>query len=413
MLQERGYAVTDLTDCAVVAAMCPRARYPPSAAGEESEDGRPKRCDGARLSEYYRIWMDIAQNIPQLIKTQQLRSVVQTPDRNVTEFHSNSFPTVLGLRHNNAPQGAPGLASRPAGVGTAAPEDTDFRKPSLSPSRWCPASCVSGHPDVTPTASCPTGDSRTPQGDAGTRRAVETCDEASVLSGLAEITAWRDNPLLPDGLVYEGVSEEPVFLSGCSAAQSSAIQCFDAFLGVQHEEPSGKLHESQSAFLRRIRLHMPPDHRRLIESLSAGARLRDLVISARRCTSTGLQPDLRNFHLCAVAKFITVPSGQARAAAAATAGRCPLGGGLGLDSTGTGDPTHDLPQERGEGTQTTVSGKFWSTRSLRLHGRARDLQILLEFCTLLAHNLQVFLEACTLLAYDPQVFPATSAREHV
>ncbi|KAG7253015.1 hypothetical protein CRUP_011847, partial [Coryphaenoides rupestris] len=181
-----------------------------------------------------------------------------------------------------------------------------------------------------------------------TRRAVETCDEASVLNGLAEITAslkrMRDDfKLMHDGLVYEGVSEEPVFLSGCSAAQSSAIQCFDAFLGVQHEEPSGKLHESQSAFLRRIRLHMPPDHRRLIESLSAGARLRDLVISRptlhlhrayNRCVSA--LEDLRNFHLCAVAKFITVPSGQARAAAAATAGRCPLGGGLGLDSTGTG-----------------------------------------------------------------------------
>ena len=29
------------------------------------------------LPEYYRIWMEIAHNIPQLIKTHQLRNVVQ------------------------------------------------------------------------------------------------------------------------------------------------------------------------------------------------------------------------------------------------------------------------------------------------------------------------------------------------
>ena len=50
---------------------------------------------------------------------------------------------------------------------------------------------------------------------------------------------WKDNPQLPNGLVYEGVNDEPVYLSGCSAAQSSAVQSFDAILGVQHEEKSG------------------------------------------------------------------------------------------------------------------------------------------------------------------------------
>uniref|UniRef100_A0A8C5F6H6 Indoleamine 2,3-dioxygenase 1 n=1 Tax=Gadus morhua TaxID=8049 RepID=A0A8C5F6H6_GADMO len=146
-------------------------------------------------------------------------------------------------------------------------------------------------------------------------------------------SGWKDNPQLPNGLVYEGVNDEPVYLSGCSAAQSSAVQSFDAILGVQHEEKS-------AAFLRHMRLYMPPGHKQLIETLCAPPRLRDLVVPSpplhqayNACVSA--LEDLRTFHLCVVAKFIIIPGGQARA----TAGRCPLGGGgsgLGLGSTGTG-----------------------------------------------------------------------------
>ena len=53
---------------------------------------------------------------------------------------------------------------------------------------------------------------------------------------------WRDNPMLPDGLWYEGVSEEPLQLSGGSAAQSSTIQSLDVLLGIQHDKDSGGWH---------------------------------------------------------------------------------------------------------------------------------------------------------------------------
>ncbi|XP_053905747.1 indoleamine 2,3-dioxygenase 2 isoform X3 [Cuculus canorus] len=49
---------------------------------------------------------------------------------------------------------------------------------------------------------------------------------------------WKDNPAMPDGLIYEGVSEEPMAYSGGSAAQSTVLHAFDEFLGIHHSEES-------------------------------------------------------------------------------------------------------------------------------------------------------------------------------
>lgn len=45
---------------------------------------------------------------------------------------------------------------------------------------------------------------------------------------------------MPEGLVYEGVQEDPLQYSGGSAAQSSVLHCFDELLGVRHGKDSGK-----------------------------------------------------------------------------------------------------------------------------------------------------------------------------
>uniref|UniRef100_A0A3B5LUI4 Indoleamine 2,3-dioxygenase 1 n=1 Tax=Xiphophorus couchianus TaxID=32473 RepID=A0A3B5LUI4_9TELE len=142
---------------------------------------------------------------------------------------------------------------------------------------------------------------------------------------------WRDNPMLPRGLLYEGVSNEPVLLSGGSAAQSSAIQCFDALLCIQHEDETG-------AFLTRMRDYMPPAHRQLIETLSVCPSLRDFITTCsdsdlcqayNSCVSSLV--DLRSYHLKTVAKYVTVPGNRARAMG------CPLRGvGTALNTTGTG-----------------------------------------------------------------------------
>ncbi|KAM6915934.1 indoleamine 2,3-dioxygenase 2-like [Xenentodon cancila] len=145
------------------------------------------------------------------------------------------------------------------------------------------------------------------------------------------ISGWRDNPMLPRGLLYEGVSNEPILLSGGSAAQSSAIQCFDALLCIQHEGETG-------AFLTRMKDYMPPAHRQLIESLSVCSSLRDFIMT---CSSPDLCQsynscisalvDLRNYHLNAVTKYVIVPGNHARSMGCPLRGVCTM-----LNTTGTG-----------------------------------------------------------------------------
>lgn len=94
---------------------------------------------------------------------------------------------------------------------------------------------------------------------------------------------------------------------------------------------------SLGAFLTRMRDYMPPAHCQLIETLSGCSSLREFILS---CSSPALceaynscvlaLEDLRSYHLCVVAKYVTVPANRARAMG------CPFRGvGTALDATGT------------------------------------------------------------------------------
>lgn len=78
------------------------------------------------------------------------------------------------------------------------------------------------------------------------------------------IHGWKDNPALPEGIVYEGVKEyggKPQRFRGETGAQSSIIPSLDAALGVTHAE--GPL----THYLDEMRDYMPPAHRAYIAAL--------------------------------------------------------------------------------------------------------------------------------------------------
>ncbi|MGH0174481.1 UNVERIFIED_CONTAM: hypothetical protein FKN15_068278 [Acipenser sinensis] len=125
-------------------------------------------------------------------------------------------------------------------------------------------------------------------------------------------SGWRDNSSMPEGLVYEGVQEDPLQYSGGSAAQSSVLHCFDELLGVRHGKDS-------AAFLSRMRDYMPSSHKQLVLDISSGPSLRHYVLDAGKPELTGAFNGcvaqlvaLRNYHIVVVSRFITVPAARAR-----------------------------------------------------------------------------------------------------
>nr|XP_047903269.1 indoleamine 2,3-dioxygenase 2 [Anser cygnoides] len=147
------------------------------------------------------------------------------------------------------------------------------------------------------------------------------------------LSGWKDNPAMPDGLVFEGVSEEPMAYSGGSAAQSTVLHAFDEFLGIHHSQES-------TAFLHRMRDYMPPPHRAFIEEICRAPSLKQHVLCSgdtrlraafNRCVAA--LADFRSYHITIVTKYIAVAKAKAgRAEVGGWAGRPPAA----LEAKGTG-----------------------------------------------------------------------------
>uniref|UniRef100_A0A8D0KWL6 Indoleamine 2,3-dioxygenase 2 n=1 Tax=Strix occidentalis caurina TaxID=311401 RepID=A0A8D0KWL6_STROC len=157
------------------------------------------------------------------------------------------------------------------------------------------------------------------------------------------LSGWKDNPAMPGGLVYEGVSDEPLAYSGGSAAQSTVLHAFDELLGIRHTYFS-LCWCLAAAFLHRMRHYMPPPHRAFVEEIHRAPSLRQHVLSsgdARLCAAfnrcVSALADFRSYHITIVTKYIAV------AAAKAKAGRAEPGDGpaagkppSALEAKGTG-----------------------------------------------------------------------------
>jgi indoleamine 2,3-dioxygenase len=108
-------------------------------------------------------------------------------------------------------------------------------------------------------------------------RMVEHCDPFVYFHRVRPyIHGWKNNPALPNGLIYEGVEEYGgvgQFFRGETGSQSGIIPCCDGFLGVGHKEDPLK------AYLMEMRLYMPPQHRWFLEATEAEPSTRTFVQS--------------------------------------------------------------------------------------------------------------------------------------
>jgi len=89
------------------------------------------------------------------------------------------------------------------------------------------------------------------------------------------IHGWKNNPALPEGLLYEGVEDyqkKPVKFLGETGAQSSIIPSLDAALGVYHRD------DPLRVYLQEMRIYMPAAHRAFIEKLEQGPKVREFII---------------------------------------------------------------------------------------------------------------------------------------
>jgi indoleamine 2,3-dioxygenase len=106
-------------------------------------------------------------------------------------------------------------------------------------------------------------------------RMVEHCDPFIYFHRVRPyIHGWKNNPALPQGLVYEGVDEYGgvgQFFRGETGAQSGIIPSLDGFLGVGHKDDPLK------AYLMEMRQYMPPQHRWFLEATEAAPSTRDFV----------------------------------------------------------------------------------------------------------------------------------------
>ncbi|EPQ01561.1 Indoleamine 2,3-dioxygenase 2 [Myotis brandtii] len=126
------------------------------------------------------------------------------------------------------------------------------------------------------------------------------------------LSGWKDNPAMPVGLIYEGVSTEPLKYSGGSAAQSTVLHAFDEFLGIRHSKESGD-------FLLNMRDYMPPSHKAFIEAIQSAPSLRDHVLSSgngplltayNQCVQA--LAELRSYHITMVTKYLITSAAKAK-----------------------------------------------------------------------------------------------------
>jgi indoleamine 2,3-dioxygenase len=90
------------------------------------------------------------------------------------------------------------------------------------------------------------------------------------------IHGWKDNPGLPDGVLYEEVAAyggQPQKFRGETGAQTGIIPALDGALGIGHREDPLRI------YLRELREYMPPAHEAFVAAVEQGPSIRDQVLA--------------------------------------------------------------------------------------------------------------------------------------
>lgn len=90
------------------------------------------------------------------------------------------------------------------------------------------------------------------------------------------IFGTKDNPDLPNGLIYEGeFNNQPQFYRGETGAQSSIIPSLDGALQIEHTN------DNLRHYLNEMREYMPKPHRQFIGELESNSQVRSLIKDSR------------------------------------------------------------------------------------------------------------------------------------
>ena len=110
------------------------------------------------------------------------------------------------------------------------------------------------------------------------------------------IHGWKNNPALPNGMIYKGVSaySGPQMFRGETGAQSGIIPLFDAVLGVAHAD------DPLRQYLLEMRLYMPKEHRAYLEWAESKPTIRSILDS-----SSSAIKDLYNLAVAEIDTFRT------------------------------------------------------------------------------------------------------------
>lgn len=139
------------------------------------------------------------------------------------------------------------------------------------------------------------------------KRMPEACDPYIYFNRVRPyIHGWKENPALPKGLLYSGVTaygNQPVQFKGETGAQSTIIPALDACFGVTH--PPSPL----QAHLEEMVEYMPPSHQAFLKARQTEPSVRPFVIASQ---STVLN-SLYNTCIQHIHEFRSIHLGYAKA----------------------------------------------------------------------------------------------------